>query len=282
MNIKRIGLIGGGFTGNSGNLGSNIHIGTGDPNLDVSDGSIFIGTNVYIEHGFDTRNIFNGEGGSIEIVNDLTTGGADKALSAEMGKELDKSVSKKVFTDNGYVNKVIKELYIIDPDRTEEDVYTLKYLRRNYIYNSQWALYIYKNGDNFISKSTKISPENDIVFQNTDPTYKFFAVIDWQQLEVGVESITQDTTITKDAFFIGNCPMISSVFLENNLNILDQKVDDNDDNIKKTINDMKEEITPKFTDKLSKSITMFTSIEDLFLLSSFLASTIEGTHTLTS
>lgn len=62
MNIKRIGLVGGGFTGNNGNLGSNIHIGTGDPNLDVSDGSIFIGTNVYIEHGFDTRNISNGEG----------------------------------------------------------------------------------------------------------------------------------------------------------------------------------------------------------------------------
>ena len=88
MNIKRIGLIGGGFTGNTGNLGSNIHIGTGDPNLDVSDGSIFIGTSVYIEHGFDTRNIFDGEGGAIEIINDLTTGGANRVLSAEMGKTL--------------------------------------------------------------------------------------------------------------------------------------------------------------------------------------------------
>lgn len=180
----------------------------------------------------------------VEIVNDLTTGGADKALSAEMGKVLDKEASKKVFTDNGYINKAVKELYIIDPDRTEEDVYTLKYLRRMFTHNGQWALYIYKNGADFLHAATLTSPENDIVFKNTNPTYKFFAVIDWQQLEIGPENIKQVTTITKDAFFIGNCPMISSVTLEDNLNILDRKVDDNDENTKESINNIKEEINP--------------------------------------
>lgn len=34
---------------------------------------VYIGTDVYIESGFDSRNIFDGEGGAIEIVNDLQT-----------------------------------------------------------------------------------------------------------------------------------------------------------------------------------------------------------------
>ena len=125
MNIKRIGLIGGGFTGNSVNLGSNIHIGTGDPNLDVSDGSIFIGTSVYIEHGFDTRNIFNGEAGSIEIVNDLTTGGANKALSAEMGKELRKTSIDSFLPISAYTKSVIKENLYNPEDEDIEEGYFL-------------------------------------------------------------------------------------------------------------------------------------------------------------
>lgn len=196
------------------------------------------------DNGNTVEELIDNKLDSNDIVNDLTTGGADKALSAEQGKVLDKEASKKVFTDNGYINKAVKELYIIDPDRTEEDVYTLKYLRRKYKYNNQWTLYIHKNRTTFISGGSGTSPENDIVFKNTDPTYKFFAVIDWQQLEFGVESITQDTTITKDAFYIGNCPMIASVTLENNLNTLNQKVDANDENIKENINNIKEEINP--------------------------------------
>ena len=80
-------------------LGTSVHIGSDSDvrigkysGIDIqtsnSEERIFIGTSVYIEPGFDTRNIFDNEGSAIEIVNDLTTGGTDKALSAEMGKVL--------------------------------------------------------------------------------------------------------------------------------------------------------------------------------------------------
>lgn len=70
--------------------------------------------------------------GSIAIINDLTTGGADKALSAEMGKELGQTLEfttmqpiasesdKAIHVSDGElttgINSVVKE-YLIDPSR---------------------------------------------------------------------------------------------------------------------------------------------------------------------
>lgn len=60
-----------------------------------------------------------------DIVNDLITGGADKALSAEMGKEL-ATTRRSGLTDNPELNKLLLELYI-DPTsyptgKTWEDI----------------------------------------------------------------------------------------------------------------------------------------------------------------
>lgn len=199
MNIKRIGLIGGGFTGNIGNLGSNIHIGTGDPNLDVSDGSIFIGTSVYIEHGFDTRNIFNGEGGSIEIVNNLTTGGAGKALSAEMGKELAKEATieskglmsaedkisietlkyplfalevekaNKKWYDSGYLTSFIDVKLGFSYDGSKYFVYIGNGLIKDGILNPNGSIHLYKDGSNLLTLSPiESSPNEARVFKSDD------------------------------------------------------------------------------------------------------------------
>ena len=54
---------------------------------------------------------------SIEIINNLTTGGADKALSAEMGKELEKNIYPFIIGSDK-VNRCILELYIY-PERHE-------------------------------------------------------------------------------------------------------------------------------------------------------------------
>ena len=58
--------------------------------------------------GQDVQDAINNAGTQVEIVNDLTTGGADKALSAEMGKdlkqEIDNSWQKGVYNDTDIMN----------------------------------------------------------------------------------------------------------------------------------------------------------------------------------
>lgn len=98
MNIKRIGLIGG---NNSIDVVNDLTTGGTNKALSAEQGKVLNSTkqNTLTGSEFKTVNgssiwgsgnivITGGEGASVEIVNDLTTGGADKALSAEMGKEL--------------------------------------------------------------------------------------------------------------------------------------------------------------------------------------------------
>lgn len=110
MNIKRIGLIGGsGVSGRNSSIKivNDLTTGGADKALSAEQGKILNSTKQNTLNGteFKTVNgssiwgsgnivITGGEGGSVEIVNDLTTGGADKALSAEMGKELGEEVVK--------------------------------------------------------------------------------------------------------------------------------------------------------------------------------------------
>lgn len=103
MNIKRIGLIGGGVVGGNNSIDVVNDLTTGGTNkaLSAEQGKVLNSTkqNTLTGDEFKTVNgssiwgsgnivITGGEGASVEIVNDLTTGGADKALSAEMGKVL--------------------------------------------------------------------------------------------------------------------------------------------------------------------------------------------------
>ena len=103
MNIKRIGLIGGsGVSGKNSSIKivNDLTTGGADKALSAEQGKILNSTKQNTLNGteFKTVNgssiwgsgniVITDEGGSVEIINDLTTGGADKALSAEMGKEL--------------------------------------------------------------------------------------------------------------------------------------------------------------------------------------------------
>lgn len=103
MNIKRIGLIGGsGVGGGNGftKIVNDLTTGGIDKALSAEQGKILNSTKQNTLNGteFKTVNgssiwgsgniVITGEGSSVEIVNDLITGGADKALSAEMGKVL--------------------------------------------------------------------------------------------------------------------------------------------------------------------------------------------------
>lgn len=109
MNIKRIGLIGGsGVGGGNGftKIVNDLTTGGIDKALSAEQGKILNSTKQNTLNGteFKTVNgssiwgsgniVITGEGSSVEIVNDLITGGADKALSAEMGKMLGVDVSK--------------------------------------------------------------------------------------------------------------------------------------------------------------------------------------------
>lgn len=69
---------------------------------------------------------------SIGVINDLTTGGADKALSAEMGKELNEKKAEFTENDKVVVNQVFLDLYGVE----NEDYWII----------NDWWIATYNNG----------------------------------------------------------------------------------------------------------------------------------------
>ena len=61
----------------------------------------------------DVQDAINNAGTKVEIVNDLTTGGADKVLSAEMGKELNQSIGD-IENDITALDNKVKDLPKVD------------------------------------------------------------------------------------------------------------------------------------------------------------------------
>jgi len=95
------------------------------PNMKVEfDGNNIIdGSIAFSKLGQDVQDAINNAGTQVEIVNDLTTGGEDKALSAEQGKvlkkETDKAWKKGVYNDTDISNlgdSIAEKLFTIKTD----------------------------------------------------------------------------------------------------------------------------------------------------------------------
>lgn len=136
---------------------------------------------------------------------------SNKAVSAKL-TELEHGTVNSVFTNNTVLNGVVKELYIIDPDYSEEAQYEFKYFRRYYTGNQQWTIWIYKNGSMLFRWDDTKSPENNTLFDYIYQNVRVLAVLNWGKMENGKE--IADVPINAIAFKMGNSPFISS-YLEN-------------------------------------------------------------------
>lgn len=169
MNIKRIGLIGGnGVSGGNSSIKivNDLTTGGADKALSAEQGKILNSTKQNTLNGteFKTVNgssiwgsgniVITGEGGSVEIINDLTTGGTSKALSAEMGKELAKEAT---IEHKGLMSVEDKEkLYVNDTTLSNIVNSTIN----DYSNSMDWEL-VYNNNENSTDYISSVQKNDD-------------------------------------------------------------------------------------------------------------------------
>lgn len=197
-----------------------------------------------------------------DIVNDLTTGGANKALSAEMGKELSKIVFPFVtpvplYEGDIYVRnyellskQFIKELYIYDVSNIQNEDITsvsLELIARNHN-EYGWLIWFKgtnksgtssasfiraKNGGKSFDESTEVIP---LVYNDENKTPCGYIIVDWSFIEDGARlGGVFKWTLTERCLDITYSPIIRSYLegnetnnrfseINNNLNLLNNEL----------------------------------------------------------
>lgn len=125
------------------------------------------------------------------VVNDLTTGGADKALSAEMGKEIASEIKYSGVTFDMNTNRMVPELYITGLDRSK--TYNIYQINNG---SAERKVYIYDDNDPepdiFVASATTTDFSKNIlqiIGATNYPNISGFVIVNWDIVPEGLTNL---------------------------------------------------------------------------------------------